>query len=94
MSTVLKEEIHTARKDYPCDACENLCADDFMSRPDDYGVSYADKRILVRIRQENYKILKGTKYLYQVGIYDGFYAIRCRLDVVEICRKYELFEED
>jgi len=93
MSTIIKQEIHTALKDYYCDACENLCADDFMHHPDDYGVSYADKRILVKIRREGYKVLKGTKYIYQVGIYDGFYAIHCRIDAVDICQKYNLFEE-
>jgi nitrous oxide reductase len=92
--TILKQKVYTASKDYPCDACESLTVDDFMSNPKDYGVSFADKRILVKIRQENYKVLKGTNYLYQAGIFDGdFYALKCRLDAVNIINKYNLNEE-
>ena len=92
--TILKNEVHTARKDYPCDACENLTVDDFMTNPKDYGVSFADMRTLVKIRKESYKIFKGERYLYQVGIFDGdFYALKCRLDAVHIINKYNLNEE-
>lgn len=93
MSRVLKEQVFTARKDYPCAACENLIASNFINELDDYDVTLADKRALVKIRREGYKVLKGTKYLYQVGIYDGFYAIQCRLDAAAIVDKYHLNEE-
>jgi len=94
MSIVLKQKIQIASRNYPCDACENLTVDDFMHRPDNYKVSYADKRILVKIRQEGFKVLKGTQYLYQVGVFDGdFYAIHCRLDAVDICEKYDLYDD-
>jgi hypothetical protein len=93
-NAILKEKRRIAKKEYDCDACENLNADDFMSNPKSYGVSFADMRIMVKIRQEKFKVLKGTAYLYQVGIYDNsFYAIHCRFDAVELCRKYELFED-
>jgi hypothetical protein len=93
-NVILKEQRLIARKEYACDACENMCADDFMSNPKGYGVSFSDMRIMVKIRQEGYKVLKGTPYLYQVGIYDNnFYAIHCRFDAIKLCNKYELFEE-
>jgi len=90
---ILKEEIHTATKDYPCSACEWFFVDDFLSDPKSYGVTFADMRILVNIRKDNYMIKKGMRYLYQVGIYDSFYAVKARIDANEICNKYHINEE-
>ncbi len=40
------------------------------------------------------KILPGTKYLEQVGIYEGDFAcLKCRLDMSELINKYGLNEE-
>jgi hypothetical protein len=94
MYQVLKEKEHTAQKEYDCDASEWLNCEDFMTDPKDYGVTFADMRRLVKIRQEGFKILKGTRYIYQVFIFEGkFYTARARIDVAEICKKYELSVE-
>ena len=93
MYQVLKEKIYTARKEYDCDGSEWLTCDDFMSNPENYDVTFADMRTLVKIRRENYKILKGTKYIYQVALFDGkFQVTRSRIDVAEICKKYDLYD--
>jgi hypothetical protein len=55
---------------------------------------FADRRKLAIMAKENYKILAGTKYLEQVGIYDGdFQYLKCRLDAIEIIMKYQLYED-
>ncbi len=93
MATVLRERYQIAKKDHPCDACENLYGSDAFSDPKELGFSFADMRILVKIKQEGYKVLKGTRYLYQVGIFDGFYSAHCRLDAVYLNQKYDLYED-
>ena len=93
MTTILKNKIQTARKDYYCDGSYWIVESEIMKFPDDFKVSFANKRKLVKIRQEKFKISKGTKYLYQVGIQDGFYTSKFRQDCFEICCKYELFYE-
>lgn len=91
MYRVLRESVYTASKEYDCDASEWLQCEDFMINPKDYGVTFSDMRKLVKIRQENYKILKGTKYIYQVALFDGLFQVtRARIDVAEICKEYEL----
>lgn len=94
MNTILKNKVKTAAKNYSCAACEHILNSDLLSFPKEYEVSFADMRTLVKIRKENYQVLKGTKYIYQVGIFDGdFYAVQCRLDAVDICKKYDLYDE-
>ena len=95
MSQILREKIRIAKKQYDCDASEWFnCQDTPAIIADDFEFSYADKRKLVKIRSENFKINAGDKYLEQVGIVDGeFYYIKCRLDVVELLNKYQINQE-
>jgi lysine/ornithine N-monooxygenase len=82
---ILRTSIRKARKDYNCDGCNKILKE--FSMPgfaDYYGLSFSDKRKLVTARKENYKILKETKYLEEVGLYDGFYHIRCRPEIYDI----------
>ena len=91
---VLSHAIRTARKEYRCNACEWIVNCDIMDFPSDYGVTFSDKRKLVKIRQERYKILKGTKYI-DYNIKDGgeISNVKSRLDANDICQKYELYED-
>lgn len=94
MYTVLKDSVHTARKEYRCDGSEFLLNSGIINNPKGFGVSFHDMRKLVIIRREKYKILPGTKYLYQAGVYEGdFYTAKIRFDVQDICMKYELYND-
>jgi hypothetical protein len=93
--TILHEKIKTARKTYNCAASEwinnGYTIQEFMS---DYNLPFSEKRILAKAKAEKFKILIGTKYLEQVGIYDGdFYCLQCRLDISELINKYGLDQE-
>jgi len=91
---VLSHAIRTARKEYQCNACEWLTNGDVMTEPSFFDITFADKRKLVIIRRERYKILKGTKY-HDVNIKDGgqIYNVKSRIDANEICQKYELYSD-
>jgi len=94
MAEVLSHAIRTARKEYQCNACEWLTNGDVMTDPSFFDISFDDKRKLVIIRRERYKILKGTKYI-DANIKDGgkIYNVKSRIDADQICRKYELYDE-
>jgi hypothetical protein len=79
-----------AKKDYPCDAWvwisnANLSDDDFEEE---------DREIIFKAKSEGYKILKGTKYSKTKGMFNGeFTTFRSRIDLDDICKKYDLYEE-
>jgi hypothetical protein len=81
-----------ARKDYHCMACENIQQAwndaDIQALPDNERDAYE------LARSHNFRIHKGEKYVCQSGVYDGeFYTFRGIPAMVDICHKYELFEE-
>ena len=93
--TILHEKIKTARKTYGCAASEwitnGYSIQEFI---DDYNLPFSERRILAKAKAEKFKILPGTKYLEQVGIYDGgFSCIQCRLDISALITKYKLNQE-
>lgn len=94
MSRLLHEKVKTARKTYDCAASEWITNYGKLSElMDDYKMPFSDKRKLAIMKHEKFKVLPGNKYLEQVGICEGdFYCVQCRLDAVEIVKKYELNE--
>lgn len=95
MDILLHEKVKTARKKYGCAASEWIINYGSLSElMDDYKMPFSDRRKLAIMHAERYKIFPGTKYLEQVGIFEGdFYCVQCRLDAVEICKKYHLNEQ-
>jgi DNA-directed RNA polymerase subunit RPC12/RpoP len=94
MSEVLSQKIRKARKEYRCNACEWIVNGDIMNDPSYFEVTFADKRILVKLRQERFKILKGTKYLdYNIKNGGEIYNVKARIDANDICMKYELYSD-
>lgn len=92
MYQILHNKIKTARKQYDCAASEWIINYGRLSElMDDYKMPFSDKRKLAIMNQERYKIFPGDKYLEQVGVFDGdFMCLQCRLDAVEIVKKYNL----
>ena len=80
-----------ARKEYHCQAsdCINqcgLCERDF--EPKDWLTIKAAEK-------ENYKILKGTKYVKISGKWEGEFSVfRARLDLNDICNKEQLYPDE
>lgn len=94
MNTVLKTQYYRAKRKYHCSGAEQLIESGIMNDPKGFGVSYEDMRTLVNIRKEDYMILPGTKYVYQVGTNDNaFYAIKVRADAFNIIIKYNLYDD-
>jgi hypothetical protein len=88
----LKSEIHTARKNYRCDACNWLEIEELRRN---FHLTISEWRSIIKARNNGYKILKGEKYEYNVNIQDGdFQVFRCIPEINDICLKYELYPED
>lgn len=93
--TILHEKIKTARKTYECAASEWI-TNGYSIREfiDDYNLPFAERRILAKAKAEKFKVLPGTKYLEQVGVFEGdFYCLQCRLDISGLINKYGINQE-
>lgn len=92
---ILHEKIKTARKTYGCAASEWITNGYSISEfIDDYKLPFSERRILAKAKAEKFKVLPGTKYLEQVGVYDGYFScIQCRLDISELITKYGINQE-
>jgi hypothetical protein len=88
MSIVLGETQPTAKKDYPCDACEWLLNGGYPE-----GMTISEWRSIVRAKRNGWKIKAGQKYIKQAGIYEGdFYCTRSIPEIHAICLKYDVYE--
>ena len=88
---LMKDEIRTARKYYPCGAYHWInwsCYGESDFEPEDWAIIKAAEA-------DGFKIKPGMQYLYQASVDgDGWAEFRARLDMHEICRKYDLYPED
>lgn len=85
-------KVKSARKDYECNACtwfrEQL---EYVNL---IRMSFADKRTIIKIKQQGYKINKGDPYHWQVIKQDGeIYTVKYIPEMNEICHKYELYPD-
>ena len=94
--TQLHLKIKTARKTYNCAVSEwitNSCS--LSELMDNYKMPFSDRRKLVILKKDRYKIFPGMKYLEIVGVEDGdFFCNKCRIDAYDICDKYNLWSDD
>jgi len=92
VSVVSDEIIRSARKDHYCSSCEFV--QDHIGKWDIGFFSFTDLRLIVKARQDNWKILKGTSYQKQVNVMDGrIYTFKCRPEMHKLCIKYDLYPE-
>jgi hypothetical protein len=91
MPELIRESTPVARKHYPCEASHwinqaNWGASDF--EPD-------EQLLLSAAEADRFKIRPGTRYLYQVQRVDGRLEVfRARIDMHNLCLKYELYPEE
>jgi hypothetical protein len=91
MSTLIKSEIRTARKHHPCGAF-------YWFDRSNYGpqdVDPDDWMLVERVRLAGARITPGMRYKHQTTVDGGEFAeFKCRLDMHDICLKYNLYPED
>lgn len=80
--------IQTAQKEYRCQASDWVCNADLAE--DEYAPE--DWQAVEKAKAERWRILPGTQYVKTVGKWDGeFQTFRARLDMDDICRKYDFY---
>tara|TARA_Y100000780_G_scaffold176831_1_gene162005 strand:- start:7884 stop:8156 length:273 start_codon:yes stop_codon:yes gene_type:complete len=89
MVTVISESKPTARKEHNCDACECLLAPGVNGM----GYSFSELRAVVKAKRNNWKIVKGQKYVKQTNTFDGrVFTFKAIPEIHEICVKHNLYE--
>lgn len=79
-----------AKKDYPCQA--SVWIDDAGLKEDDY--SEEDWAVIEKAKAENWMIKKGTQYSKIEGKWEGEFSVfRARVDLDNICHKYQLYPD-
>lgn len=86
--------VKSARKNHNCSACEWLLyGGSFQDLADNYPLTYAEKRELVKAKQNKYEIQKGEPYLKQFNKNEGqVYYFKSIPAIHQICCKYNLYE--
>lgn len=91
MDTILKDEIRTARKTYPCDAYGWWHRSGFG--PQDCETD-EQRLILEAAEVDKGKILAGQQYRYMRGVFEGrMVTWRERVGMGNVCRDLGLYEE-
>jgi len=90
MELLGEETRPVAQKDYDCDASPWIYNGD-MNR-DCY--EYHELRDIVRAKRDGYMIKKGMRYIKQTLKDRGdIYTFRARLDMHDLCLKYDIYED-
>jgi hypothetical protein len=89
MCVLLKSSTQTAKKAYDCDACI------WIREAGNWDwMTFAERRLVVKARQKDWKILPGEKYLYQFLVEDGDkWSFRAIPEMHDICLKYDCYPE-
>lgn len=79
-----------ARKDYRCMACDWI-----REGVTDYSfMTFAERRLIVLARRDEWKIKKGQRYTRAYCIYEGSgYTWKARPEIEALCHKYDLIQE-
>lgn len=96
MIICLAETKQKARKEYFCNACENiLYGDSFENLIESGSLTEVEKQALLKAKENGYKIQKGEVYLRWACINDGTIST-CRAipAIADICTRLELWAED
>jgi hypothetical protein len=87
--SVIRESNPTARKTHECMACIHIlnnCIDGF-------GYTFAELRLIVKAKRNNYNIVKGQKYINQTNISDGeIYNFKAISEMHDLCLKHDLYD--
>jgi hypothetical protein len=88
---IIHESRPIARKNYTCNACDFLFE---LDDPCELGLTFIEKREVVRARQKGYKILKSERYVRQFNKDGGnTWTFRAIPTIHDICVKHDLYAE-
>lgn len=92
MTTTLEYARRTARKRYPCAACETW----LNSGGDMMRQLNARHRLMVQsAKSDGWCIQPGQRYIRARVIQDGeFHTVRARIDMDEVCRALDIYEHE
>lgn len=84
-----KKTEQTARKDYPCQACEQVL---HVLGMDEKEFTPKEWELMMSAKEDGFKIKKRKKYIKITGKYEGEFAtFRARPEIDEICHSYDLY---
>jgi len=90
VSRILRDSKPVARKEYDCEASDWL----LNSNMGEEDMTPEEWQTIKNAEAERFKILPGRLHVSQAGIYEGeFYTFRARIDINDICLKYDIYEE-
>ena len=94
MSRVISKSEPVAQKNYGCDACVWIV--EYPEIIDDCEMSFTDKRIVVKARQNGWRVMKGEKHLqFTIVSCDGdLISVRCIKAINDLCKKYDIYPEE
>ncbi len=78
-----------AKKDYTCQACDWIhdCINEQI-------FSFADYRLIAKAKRDDWRILKGQKYIKVRGKWDGEWCtFRARPEINGLCQYYDIYQE-
>ena len=84
----LSDTIHTARRDYTCDASHTFLAIGFGPKE----LDDSDWEIVRKAEADGFKIKAGTKYRKVVYTDGGLETFRARLDMDDICLRNQCYD--
>lgn len=88
---VLSSDFRRASKKYQCDAWHWYCNSSYAESEFDSD----DWNTIERARNQGGAIMPGDYYLCQKSVNDdGFQTFRARIDMHEVCLKYNLYPDD
>lgn len=88
---IIREHLRLARKEYECMASDWIIECGLKNLP---PLTFAEWRQIIRARDDNWRIPKGSNYLVQVIKGDDIFTFRARPEMHAICVKYELYPDE
>jgi hypothetical protein len=95
MPELITQSTVVSRKEYNCDGC--ICLLNLGSTQqliEELNLTKEESEVLMKAKEDGFKILKGQTYLKQV-LKDGGFIYSCRIkpEIYDLINKYDLFHE-
>ena len=89
MVTALSESEPVARKEHRCDACDWVLRHGWHGM----GLTFSELRSIAKAKSNNWRIVKGQKYLRQTNIQDGeLRTFKAIPEIHAICLAHDYYD--